>query len=148
MQQRVAALEPRLGTNSTNSSVPPSANPLGTPKPVLPVLKKKSKRKPDGQPGPAPRLKHLLPTDRVQHTVACVPKQCSCYATPLPQEPALRDTEPMRFRTIELPPVVAVIMEYQGQAGTCPYCGEVTREPIPWEFLTHSVGPRLTVTLS
>jgi len=31
LQRRVAELEARLGTNSTNSSVPPSANPLGAP---------------------------------------------------------------------------------------------------------------------
>jgi transposase len=48
LEQRIADLEARLGTNSTNSSVPPSANPLGAPKPVT---KKKSQRKPGGQPG-------------------------------------------------------------------------------------------------
>ena len=41
LERRLAALEARLGTNSTNSSVPPSANPLGAPKPGV---KKKSKR--------------------------------------------------------------------------------------------------------
>ena len=32
--KRVADLEARLKTNSANSSIPPSANPLGTPPPV------------------------------------------------------------------------------------------------------------------
>ena len=49
LERRVAELEARLGTNSSNSSVPPSANPLGAAKPVK---KKKSKRRPGGQPGP------------------------------------------------------------------------------------------------
>ena len=52
LERRVAELEAlvrdlnaRLGTNATNSGTPPSANPIGAPKPVL---KKKSQRKPGG----------------------------------------------------------------------------------------------------
>ena len=55
LERRVAELEAqvrdllaRLGNNSSNSSVPPSANPLHAPKPVV---KKRSGRKPGGQPG-------------------------------------------------------------------------------------------------
>ena len=145
LERRVADLAARLGTNSTNSSVPPSANPLGAPKPVT---KKKSKRKPGGQPGHPPRLKQLLPPERVNHIVAFVPKQCSRCDAPLPTEPTPAAPEPTRFQTVELPPIVAVVTEYQGQARTCPGCGEVTRTPISREFLAHSVGPRLTATLS
>jgi transposase len=134
LERRVADLEARLGTNSTNSSVPPSANPLGAPKPVQ---KKKSKRKPGGQPGHPPRLKALLPPERVHQTVRF-----------LPQEPSPQDPAPTRFQTVELPPLVAVVTEYQGQARTCPDCGAVTHQPIPRELLAHSVGPRLTATLS
>lgn len=145
LEQRIATLEARLGTNSSNSSVPPSANPLGAPKPVK---KKKSKRKPGGQPGHPPRLKQLLPVERVNHTKPFVPKQCDHCHAPLPAEPSPGDPEPTRFQTIELPRVVAVVTEYQGHARTCPCCGEVTRAAIPRELLAHSVGPRLTATLS
>ena len=55
LERRVAELEAlvrdltaRLGANASNSSIPPSANPPQAPKPVI---KKKSKRKPGGQPG-------------------------------------------------------------------------------------------------
>ena len=58
LEGRVAVLEARLGANSTNSSTPPSANPLGAPKPVR---KKKSKRQPGGQLGHPPRPKQLAP---------------------------------------------------------------------------------------
>src|SRR5438876_10826722 len=88
LERRLAGLEARLGTNSTNSSVPPSANPLGAPKPVQ---KKKSKRKPGGQPGHAPRRKPLLPPERVNQTVTFVPAQCSRCQAPLPQEPSPDD---------------------------------------------------------
>lgn len=138
-------LQARLGTNAGNSSLPPSANPPGAPKPVQ---KKKSKRKPGGQPGHPPRLKQLLPAGRVTTVTAFVPHQCAHCGTALPEQPSSVDPAPTRFQTIELPPVVAVVTEYQGHARTCPGCGEVTREPIPRELLAHSVGPRLTATLS
>src|SRR5438105_1485861 len=52
------------------------------------------------------------------------------------------------FQAIELTPGVTGVTEYQGHARTCPECGAVTRAAIPREVLAHSVGPRLTATLS
>lgn len=145
LEQRLAALEARLAANSSNSSLPPSADPLGAPPPVV---KKKSKRRPGGQPGHPPHLKQLLPPERVDHVTAYVPSECSrCHAA-LPAQAGPDDPAPTRFQSIELPPVVAVVSEYQGHARTCPECGEVTRAAIPREILAHSVGPRLTATLS
>src|SRR5260221_14644497 len=77
LEQRVGELEAlvrnllaRLGANSGNSSLPPSANPLGAPKPVV---KKKSNRRPGAQPGHEAHLKALLPTERVSRVAAFVP---------------------------------------------------------------------------
>src|SRR5436190_19351503 len=81
LERRVAELEARLGTNSSNSSLPPSANPLGATKPVV---KKKSKRKPGGQPGHPPHLKQLLPPERVNVTHRFVPEQCVHCRAALP----------------------------------------------------------------
>jgi transposase len=145
LEARVRELEARLNNNSSNSSIPPSANPLGAPKPVL---KKKSRRRPGGQPGHPPRLKQLLPPERVQETIQFVPRQCRRCQTPLSAQAGPDDPAPTRHQVIDLPPVVAQVTEYQGHARTCPCCGEVTHEPIPRELLTHSVGPRLTVSLS
>ena len=145
LEQRVAALEARLGTNSSNSSVPPSANPLGAPKPVV---KKKSRRQPGGQPGHPPHLKQWLPPERVTRTQVFVPQHCEHCQAALPAEAQAGDPEPTRFQTIELPPLVAEVTEYQGQARTCPHCGQVTRAVIPQEIRAHSVEPRLTATLS
>jgi transposase len=145
LAQRLAELEARLGINSTNSSLPPSANPLGAPKPVV---KKKSKRKPGGQPGHPPHLKQLLPPDRVTRTHVFAPDHCEeCQAT-LPTEAQPGDAEPTRFQTIELPVLVANVTEYQGLARTCPDCGHVTHAVIPQEIRAHSVEPRLSATLS
>jgi transposase len=145
LEQRVAALEARLGTNSTNSSVPPSANPLGAPKPVV---KKKSRRKPGGQPNHPPHLKQLLPPERVTKTRVFVPHHCEECRAALPAQAQPGDPEPARFQTIELPVLVAEVTEYQGQARTCPDCGHVTWAAIPQEIRAHSVEPRLTATLS
>src|SRR5580704_8699536 len=108
LERRVAELEAlvrdltaRLGANSTNSSVPPSANPLGAPKPVV---KKKSKRKAGGQPGHPPRLKQLLPPERVRRVVTFVPRECEDCHSALPSAPSTDDPEPKRFQTAELPP--------------------------------------------
>jgi len=145
LERRVAELEARLGTNSSNSSLPPSANPLGAPKPVK---KKKSKRPAGGQPGHPPQLRQLLPPERVNDFEHLVPKQCERCAAALPAQPSPGDPEPTRFQTIELPPVVAEVTEYQGHARTCPCCGHRTHAVIPAEIRAHSVGPRLTGTLS
>jgi transposase len=143
--QRVAELEAKLGTNSTNSSLPPSANPLGAPKPVV---KEKSTRKPGGQRHHPPHLKQLLPPERVTKMVPFLPANCEKCQAALPAEARPGDPEPRRFQTIELPVLVADVTEYQGHARTCPGCGHVTWAAIPQEIRAHSVEPRLTATLS
>ncbi len=145
LEKRIAVLEARLGVNSSNSSLPPSANPLEAPKPVI---KKKSKRKRGGQRGHPPHLKELLPPERVDHVVPFVPHHCEHCDAKLPAEAGPNDPEPTRFQVVELPPVVAEVTEYQGHARTCLDCGHVTRAAIPRDLMAHSVGPRLTATLS
>jgi transposase len=108
LESRVAGLEARLGTNASNSSTPPSANPLGAPKPVV---KKKSKRRPGGQPGHQPHLKQLLPPERVQETFAFVPKLCRKCQASLPAEPGPNDPPPTRHQVVELPPLIAQVTE-------------------------------------
>jgi len=145
LERRLAELEARLGVNSSNSSTPPSANLLGAPKPVV---KKKSKRRPGGQPGHAPHLRQVLPPERVTHVVPFVPKQCDQCGAALPKQPGPGDLEPTRFQTIELPPIIAEVTEYQGHSRTCADCGAVTRAVIPATLRAHSTGPRLTAALS
>jgi transposase len=145
LEKRIATLEARLGVNSTNSSLPPSANPPGAPKPVA---KKKSKRKRGAQRGHPPHLKQLLPPERVDHFIPFVPAACEHCHAHLPAEAGPDDPEPTRFQVIELPPILVEVTEFQGHARTCPDCGHVTRAAIPRDLLAHSVGPRLTATLS
>src|ERR1700680_485295 len=97
LEERLRQLEAKLGTNSSNSSLPPSANPPGADKPVT---KKKSKRKPGGQPGHPPRLKQLLPPERVSETIPFVPENCAKCQAELPAKAGPSDPEPRRFQTI------------------------------------------------
>lgn len=145
LESRLAELEARLKTNSSNSSTPPSANPLGADKPVK---KKKSKRRRGGQPHHPPHLKQLLPAERVTRTDHFVPDECGHCHAPLPAQAGPDDPQPKRFQTIELPPITVEVTEYQAHGRTCPCCGEVTQATIPADIRAHSVGPRLTATLS
>lgn len=152
LERRVIELEAiardllqRLGANSGNSSIPPSANPPGAP---APVQKKKSKRAPGGQPGHPPHLKQLAPPERVNEVVAFVPKRCEHCDAALAKEAGPSDPPPSRHQVAELPELTAIITEYQGHARTCSNCGEVTKATIPAEIRAHSCGARLAATLS
>jgi transposase len=147
---RVAELEAlardltaRLGINSSNSSVPPSANPLDAPKPVV---KQPTGRKPGGQPGHPPHWKQRLPPERVKEFIPLIPLRCGKCQAPLPAEAGPHDPAPNRFPVAELPPIPAEITAYHGHARTCPCCGEGTWASIPAEVRAHGCGPRLTAT--
>lgn len=143
LEARVAELEGRLN-DLTKPPVPPrpgGALPQGPPK-------KPSGKKPGGQPGHPPRLKMLLPPERVKDTISYVPKECEHCQQPLPQEAGPHDPPPVRHQVAELPELAAEITEYQGHARTCPCCGKLTRATIPDEIRAHSVGARLTACLS
>lgn len=145
LERRLAALEARLNTTASNSSTPPSANPLGA-KP--PVVKKKSKRKRGAQPGHPPHLKELLPADRITKTEVVVPTVCEGCQAALPTVAGPSDPPPKRFQVVELPPIAVDVVEYQAHARTCLCCGRVTAAAIPAAIRAHGVGPRLTATLS
>ena len=152
LQRRVAELEAlvrdlqgRLGQNSSNSSVPPSANPPSAPPPVV---KKPTGRRPGGQPGHPPALRQRLPADRVHAVHVLAPTHCRRCQAPLPAQAGPNDPEPTWHQVAELPPRPVEITEYQGHARTCPGCGEVTHAAIPAEVRASSVGPRLAATLA
>lgn len=151
LERRVAELEAqvrdllaRLGTNASNSSVPPSANPPQAPKPVV---KKPTGRKPGGQPGHTANRAVRLPPERVQRVIPLIPDTCERCQEPLPREPGPNDPEPTWHQVAELPKVLVQVTEYQGHARTCT-CGHVTRAVIPAEVQAHRFGSRLTAALA
>src|SRR5439155_24207690 len=97
---------------------------------------------------PPAQLRRRLPPGRVNEVVAFVPDTCTRCAARLPAEAGPQDPEPTWHQVAELPPVAAVVTEYQGHFRTCPCCGEVNHAPVPQEIKAHGVGPRLAATLA
>jgi transposase len=140
--QRLAELESRLKTNSSNSSLPPSANPPSAPKPPA---KPSTGRKPGGQPGHAGHSRPRLPANEI---VPHVPDHCERCQTALPAEPGPTDPAPTWHQVAELPSTLVIVTEHQGHARTCPGCGHVTWGRIPAEVLAHGFGPKLTAAIA
>jgi transposase len=143
---RLRTLETRLGQNSSNSSIPPSANPPQAPPPVR---KKRTGRRPGGQPGHTAHLRERLPPERLtEPTVHYLPDICEACQANLPQAPGPDDPEPRWHQIVELPEIPVQITEHQAHARTCGDCGHVTWAKIPEVIRAHVCGPRLTALLS
>lgn len=153
LEQRVADLEAqvrgllaRLGQNSSNSSLPPSANPPQAPPPVR---KRPTGRKPGGQPGHTAQLRQRLPRERLtEPTVHYLPAMCAACQDDLPALPGPDDPEPRWHQVVELPPIPVQVTEYQAHGRTCRSCGHLTWAPIPGAIRAHACGPRLTATMA
>jgi transposase len=113
-----------------------------------PPAKKRSGRKPGGQPGHPPHPKVLLPAERVVDTHAYVPDACAHCAAKLPVKAGASDPAPKRHQVIDIPASVAFAIEHQAHARTCPCCGKLTWAVIPADIRAHTVGPRLAGTLA
>jgi transposase len=145
LEAQVKELLAQLQRNSSNSSTPPSANPLGAPKPVV---KTPTGRKPGGQPGHPGHHRLRLPPERVNTIVPYVPTICDHCQAPLSTAPGPGDPEPTWHQVAELPEMAAMITEHQGHARTCSCCGRLNRGVIPPEIRAHVIGPRLAAVMS
>ena len=145
VEARVRDLEARLGTNATNSSLPPSSNPPHAPK--LPP-KKPSGRTTGAQLGHPAHLRRRLPPERVQRVRDFIPRQCQRCHEPLSPLPAPDDPEPTWHQVAELPKLAAEVTEYRGHFRTCPSCGTLNHAAIPADLKAHTIGPRLAATLA
>jgi transposase len=145
LQATVRDLQERLNRNSSNSSIPPSANPLNAPKPAV---KNPSGRKPGGQRGHPGHHRHRIPPERVKSVVPYIPTICAHCQTPLPVEPGPNEPKPTWHQVAEIPELAAEITEHQGHARTCHCCGNLNRGEIPSEIRAHVIGPRLAAVMS
>ena len=145
LEARVRELEARLGTNASNSSLPPSANPPQAPPPVV---KTPTGKRRGGQPGHPPLLRRRLPPERLAEVIPFVPTTCRRCRAALPAQAGPDDPEPSWHQVAELPDVAARVVEYQGHARTCPCCGEVTHAAVPAEVRAYAFGPRLAAVLA
>ena len=150
-EKQIENLERQLAgrrQNSTNSSKPPSSDGLAGESRER-GAKKKSKRKPGGQPGHPGAHRPLFPPDRVNETHTVLPAQCGHCGSELPQQLNLVQTTDQihRHQVVELPTIQAHIIEYQCHQVICPECQQRTRASVPDEARAQT-GPRLTALIA
>lgn len=141
LTQQVQNLTARLDQNSTNSSKPPSTDPIGVKrKPPSPPSKKRR----GGQKGHPRRMRALVPPERVASVTECKPVKCRRCGHGLSGE----DAEPRRHQVAELPPIEPEVHEYRLHRLCCPHCHTVTSGTLPDGVPSTAFGPRLHAVLS
>jgi len=141
LQDEVRSLRDRLGSNSRNSSKPPSSEPIhlkGQP-PRPPSTKKRG-----GQPGHRRATRPLVPPDQLHDTLTSKPDLCGGCGVPLDGA----DPQPTRHQVAEILPIRPQVVEYQIHRLTCPGCGVTTPGSLPAGVPHGSFGPRLRAMLS
>jgi transposase len=141
LEQRVGDLEARLKLNSTNSSKPPSSDPIGLKrKPPVPP----SGRKRGGQPGHRRALRSLVPPQKVRSITDCRPTDCRrCGHALVGDDPA-----PLVHQVAELPKIEPLVDEYRLHRLGCPQCGATTCGNLPAGVPRGCFGPYLQAVLS
>ena len=137
-EQRVKDLEERLRVNTTNSSLPPSANPKGAPGPAG---KTPTGRRRGGQVGHKGSGRKLIPAEQVDAVVEHRPAACDRCRGGLA---GVAGDVVGRHQVAELPARAVTVTEHRSVACRCPACGAVTRGVIPAAVRASAAGPRLT----
>ena len=134
LEQRVGDLEARLKLNSTNSSKPPSSDPIGLKrKPPAPP----TGRKRGGQPGHARAQRPLVPPEKLRSSTDCRPTSCRRCGHPLLGD----DPDPLVHQVAELPKIEPIVDEYRLHRLTCPHCGATTCGTLPEGVPTGQLRP-------
>src|SRR4051794_3976620 len=141
LEQRVGDLEARLKLNSTNSSKPPSSDPIGFKrKPPTPP----SGRKRGGQPGHPRARRRLVPAEKVSTITECKPTDCRRCGHALAGD----DPTPLVHQVAELPRIEPLVDEYRLHRLGCPRCGTTTCGTLPEGVPRGCFGPYLQAVLS
>ena len=141
LEAEVAELHRQLGQNSRNSSKPPSSDSPFT-KPAPKSLRRRSGRKPGGQPGHRGSTLALVddPNERKRYE----PGPCTGCGTDLRGAP---EVSVERRQVFDLPPMTVRVTQHQLIARRCT-CGTTTFGSAP-EGVTAPVqhGPRITAII-
>ena len=141
LESRVNDLEARLKLNSTNSSKPPSSDPIGLKRePPTPP----SGRKRGGQPGHRKAHRALVPPEKVHQRFDCKPTACRRCG----QELRGHDPAPVIHQVAELPRIEPLVDEYRLHRLACPDCGETTCGVLPPGVPRGGFGPDLQAVLA
>jgi len=137
LEAQVADLTAKLNRNSSNSSLPPSANPLHA-KPAPP--KPKSGKRRGGQIGHPKNERVLLPPDEI---IAIKPEVCRECRHPLAGE----DPVPIVLQVQEIPEIKPKVSEYRRHRLKCQRCGTITCGVRP-AGIQSGYGPRAEATIA
>ena len=127
LEEEVRKLKDSQALNSRNSSKPPSSDGLNKPAPCN--LRKKTGRKPGGQPGHKGAT--LQPADKPDHKVVHSLENCACGlcgGVSLRRQPVL-DYESRQV--FDLPPLRLEVTEHQAEIKRCPVSGIKVTAPFP-----------------
>lgn len=127
LQREVQRLKDRLALTSRNSGKPPSTDGLAKPAPKS--LRKKTGRKPGGQPGHPGRT--LQPVAQPDHTVVHPLGRCpcgKCSGRSLRDEPVL---DYAKRQVFELPQKPLEVTEHQAEIKRCPISGCLVTATFP-----------------
>jgi transposase len=142
LEGRVERLEGEvrdLRRDSGNSSLPPSADPGAGKRRQR--ERKRSDRKPGGQPGHPGWGRGLLPIEQVDEVIEHLPVRCGRCERSLADRPARGPIG--RHRVAELPEIAVTVTEHRLARRHCPDCGALSRAELPAEVPRGRFGPRL-----
>src|SRR6202163_3287032 len=119
-EKKIVDLERQLALrqqNSTTTSKPPSSDGLAG-QPRERGRRRKSRRKPGGQPGHPGHWRPRVPAERVNAIVDLIPDTCRHCQHTLHRRDDV--SQPRRHQVTELPPIEAHITEYRCHRRRCP----------------------------
>lgn len=136
LQKQMAELKAKLGTNSQNSSKPPSSD--GPAAPNRPGRKGAGRRR-GGQPGHKGKHRALVAAEDVDEAYSLWPDECTACKAALSGD----DPDPLEHQVVEIPDPKVVVSAYLLHALTCANCGTVTRADLPEGVSASGFGPRI-----
>ncbi len=141
LEEEVRQLKALLGRNASNSSTPPSANPLGAPSRL-------SRKSPSANPADKRAIPRISsgscpPNGSGKSSPSC-PGSASAVTPRCPAKPVRTIPSRHAFKSSSCPNSWRRLPSVKDTLPHCPGCGEVTRAVIGQELRDHSVGPRLT----
>lgn len=152
-EERLARLEEQARRDSSNSSVPPSADPPKTRAQRRAEARLKAKewakreggapRKAGGQPGAAGSGRKLLPEDQIDEIVDHYPHACGGCGSELKETERRPAGRFGRHQVAELPPIAIVMSEHRTHRLRCPGCKARTTAVLPATVAGSAFGPRL-----
>lgn len=142
LEDRLRELEGPARATAANSSLPPSADPIGA---APAVVKKPTGRAIGGQMGHQGHGRSLLPVEKVDEVVAHRPVRCVYCGQRLAAD--ARGRVVARRQVMELPARPLVVVEHQAIACCCRRCGQESAGKIPVEVKKSVCGPRLSALM-